>query len=134
MTWRAETDQEAEGFVVHRLLLTVEQAAETLGVGRTTVFGLLSQGLLASVRIGGSRRIPVDALRAFVSDLCDNRDGPLGKVNPEVQPRTCNTTARRRKRARRSTGSAQVQPVSQLSLRLDHQGTGIEADQSERQP
>jgi excisionase family DNA binding protein len=39
-----------------RLLLTAEEAAQVLGVGRTTVYGLLRTGQLDSVRIGSARR------------------------------------------------------------------------------
>ncbi|MFL6238639.1 MAG: helix-turn-helix domain-containing protein [Actinomycetes bacterium] len=51
------------------LLLTAEQAAEALGVGRTTVYGLLRSGLLKSVRVGRLRRIPASALTEFVGRL-----------------------------------------------------------------
>ena len=51
------------------VLLTVEAAAEALGVGRSTVYRLLATGELASVQVGTSRRVPVVALDAYVSDL-----------------------------------------------------------------
>lgn len=52
-----------------KLLLKPEEAAEALGVGRTTVYGLISAGDLPSVRIGRCRRIPVDALTTYVERL-----------------------------------------------------------------
>jgi excisionase family DNA binding protein len=52
-----------------RLLLTPEEAAKLLAVGRTTLYGLLQSGELPSVRIGACRRIPFDAVRAFVDGL-----------------------------------------------------------------
>ncbi|WP_239394563.1 helix-turn-helix domain-containing protein [Frankia sp. CiP3] len=52
-----------------RLLLTPAEAAEQLGVGRTTVYELLNAGQLESVRIGRSRRIPRAALVAYVDRL-----------------------------------------------------------------
>ena len=51
------------------LLLTVEDAARLLAVGRTAVYQLISNGSLASVRIGGSRRISLAALEEFVARL-----------------------------------------------------------------
>jgi excisionase family DNA binding protein len=52
-----------------RLLLTPEEAAHTLGIGRTKLYELLRTRLLASVMIGGSRRIPAAAVTKLVADL-----------------------------------------------------------------
>lgn len=51
------------------LLLTVRQAAAALGVGRTTVYELISSGDLEVVHIGRSARIPVAAINEFVDQL-----------------------------------------------------------------
>jgi excisionase family DNA binding protein len=51
------------------LLYKPEGAAAELGVGRTTVFELMAAGELESVKIGRARRIPADALRAYVERL-----------------------------------------------------------------
>jgi len=51
-----------------RVLLTVEEAARRLHIGRTTAYRLVAEGQLASIQIGHLRRIPVDALTAFVHD------------------------------------------------------------------
>ncbi|WP_239341672.1 helix-turn-helix domain-containing protein [Frankia sp. CiP3] len=55
---------------MHTLLLTTTEAADLLGVSRTTVYELLNAGQLESVRIGRSRRIPRAALVAYVDRLC----------------------------------------------------------------
>jgi excisionase family DNA binding protein len=47
--------------------LTVEEAARRLGIGRTTMYGLIASGQVSSVRIGRLRRIPAEALGAYVS-------------------------------------------------------------------
>lgn len=52
-----------------RLLLTVEEAAEVLAVGRTTVFHLIRSGQLATVQIGRLRRVPMDALHELTREL-----------------------------------------------------------------
>lgn len=52
-----------------RLLLTVEQAARRLNVGRTHLYALMASGDLESVRVGRLRRIPADALTAYVASL-----------------------------------------------------------------
>ncbi len=50
-------------------LLTPEEAAERLAIGRTTLYGLLKSGELGSVRIGRLRRIPVLEIRAYLAHL-----------------------------------------------------------------
>jgi excisionase family DNA binding protein len=51
------------------LLLTVEQAAERLGVGRTTLFGLIASGEVESVSLGRLRRVPAECLNEYVRRL-----------------------------------------------------------------
>jgi len=51
------------------MLISVEQAAEILSLSRSTVQRLMSSGHLASVKIGGSRRIPADAITEYVAQL-----------------------------------------------------------------
>ena len=52
-----------------RLLLTVEQAAGRLNVGRSTAYALILTGQLESVTVGRLRRVPADAVAAFVDSL-----------------------------------------------------------------
>ena len=52
-----------------RLLLRPEEAAEALSVSRTTLYGLLASGAIQSVKVGGLRRIPVEALENYVVHL-----------------------------------------------------------------
>jgi excisionase family DNA binding protein len=52
-----------------RLLLTVEQAAHRLGIGRTLMYALVRDGDVESVQIGRLRRIPEDALTRYVDQL-----------------------------------------------------------------
>ncbi|MEP6650879.1 MAG: excisionase family DNA-binding protein [Lapillicoccus sp.] len=51
------------------LVLTVEAAADRLGVGRTLMYALVKSGAVESVTIGRLRRIPADALDKFVASL-----------------------------------------------------------------
>ncbi|MET7756603.1 excisionase family DNA-binding protein [Streptomyces sp. NPDC005389] len=51
------------------VLLTVEEAARRLRVGRTTCFALIRTGALESLMVGGLRRVPVDAPAAYVARL-----------------------------------------------------------------
>jgi excisionase family DNA binding protein len=57
------------------LVLTVEEAAERLGVGRTVMYALVSSGAVESVRIGRLRRVPADALVTFLDGLRTSRGG-----------------------------------------------------------
>jgi len=57
---------------VTKLLLTPEEAAAALAIGRTKVYELMGSGQLRSVRVGACRRIPEVALREFVARLLEN--------------------------------------------------------------
>ena len=52
-----------------RLLLTVEEAADRLGIGRTLMYALVKDGDVESVQIGRLRRIPAEALPAYLEKL-----------------------------------------------------------------
>jgi excisionase family DNA binding protein len=52
-----------------KILLTVEEAAERLTIGRTSMFALIKSGAIASVRVGRLRRIPVIALDTYAARL-----------------------------------------------------------------
>jgi excisionase family DNA binding protein len=51
------------------LMMTVEEAAERLEIGRTLMYALVKSGAIESVCIGRLRRIPEDALITFVRSL-----------------------------------------------------------------
>ena len=51
------------------LLLTVEEAARRLRIGRTQMYSLITSGQVQSVTIGRLRRVPVESLTAYVSRL-----------------------------------------------------------------
>ena len=50
-------------------LMSVQEVAGFLGVGRTTTFQLLADGELISVKVRGSRRIRRSDLEAYVAGL-----------------------------------------------------------------
>jgi excisionase family DNA binding protein len=52
-----------------KLLLRPEEVAERLSLGRTTVYEAIRSGRLESLKIGASRRVPVEALDRFVDSL-----------------------------------------------------------------
>jgi len=51
------------------VLLTVEEAARRLRIGRTTCFKLVLAGEIESVTVGRLRRVPAEALPAYVTQL-----------------------------------------------------------------
>jgi excisionase family DNA binding protein len=50
-------------------LYTVQEAAETLKMSRSKVYGLIKEGGLNSVKIGGSRRLRKQDITQFVESL-----------------------------------------------------------------
>ncbi|MEU8386216.1 helix-turn-helix domain-containing protein [Streptosporangium sp. NPDC048865] len=53
----------------NKLLVSAGEASEMLGIGKTKIYELMASGELRSVKIGRSRRTPVEALTAFVSAI-----------------------------------------------------------------
>ncbi len=49
-----------------KLALTVPQTADALGVVEATVWKYIANGTIPSFKLGKSRRIPVDALQAWI--------------------------------------------------------------------
>ena len=50
-----------------KVLLSVDEAASALSMGRTFVYELLTRGEIVSIKIGRRRRIPVSAFQEFVT-------------------------------------------------------------------
>jgi len=51
------------------VLLTVAEAARRLSLSRSKVYALIARGEIESVKVDGSRRVPADALVAYVRGL-----------------------------------------------------------------
>jgi excisionase family DNA binding protein len=56
---------------VTKLLLTVPEAAKSLGISRSKLYQLIAAGTIRSVRIDGSRRVPVNALTTYIDHLME---------------------------------------------------------------
>jgi excisionase family DNA binding protein len=52
-----------------RVLLTVEEAAERLHIGKTKTYALVKAGEIESVLIGRLRRIHIDAINSYAARL-----------------------------------------------------------------
>lgn len=57
------------------ILLSVNEAARRLGIGRSLLYRLMLEGQILSVKIGRSRRIPVWALQEFVKTKVAEAEG-----------------------------------------------------------
>jgi excisionase family DNA binding protein len=81
MTDQARTDDQ--------ILVTPEEAARRLSVGRTTIYELMASGELKSVNVGRCRRVPVSELCSFVARLVDGTVGQRRVTAPHLleQPR-----------------------------------------------
>jgi excisionase family DNA binding protein len=55
---------------IRPLAVTVEQAAQMLGVGRATLYRLIMRGEIQSFTVGRARRIAVSVLEAYVARGC----------------------------------------------------------------
>ena len=62
---RAEQPRRDDAGSPH-LLLTVEEAAEQLMIGRSRMYELIKDGSVASICIGRLRRVPPSALSDFI--------------------------------------------------------------------
>jgi excisionase family DNA binding protein len=51
---------------VNRLAYPIPEAAERLGIGRTSMYGLLDAGEIASVKVGKRRVVPEAALVEYL--------------------------------------------------------------------
>ena len=55
-------------------MLSPEEAAEALGVARSTVYDLIRMRVFVSVKVGRYRKIPACALREYVERLASSGD------------------------------------------------------------
>lgn len=64
-----EAGQEPERQMPERVLLTVEEAANYLGVGRTLMYRLIRDGEIETVQIHRLRRVPREAIDAYATRI-----------------------------------------------------------------
>ena len=63
-------------------LLSVSEAGESLGVSVSTVWRMIRRGDISSVRLGGRRLVPADALEARVRERQDEELAPFSEDHP----------------------------------------------------
>jgi excisionase family DNA binding protein len=70
---------------MEKLLLKPAEVCALVGVGKSKVYELLAAGVIPSVRVGKSVRIPADRLRRWVEELQGDTEPPKTRqkgVNP----------------------------------------------------
>lgn len=55
-----------------KMLLRPTEVAELLGIGRSRAYELIGSGVIPSLRIGASVRVPHDSLRAWIEAQADD--------------------------------------------------------------
>jgi excisionase family DNA binding protein len=81
---------------MEKLLLTAAEVGEMIGVGKSKTYELLAAGLIPSVRIGKSLRVPADRLRAWIEALEVNERTADGSDRPATPPTEVTPTHRAR--------------------------------------
>jgi len=61
---------------MEQLVLRPAQVGEALGICRSKAYSLIASGEIPSIRIGFSVRVPVDALRRYITE---NSTGGAGR-------------------------------------------------------
>jgi hypothetical protein len=59
----------------NRIALPVVDAAQAIGVGRSTLYALMRAGDVESVHIAGRRVVPIASLQAYVDRLRAEQNG-----------------------------------------------------------
>jgi len=56
-----------------RILFKPVEAADAIGISRARCYELIAAGTIPSIRIGGSIRVPVDALKQWINTELEAR-------------------------------------------------------------
>ncbi|MEO1330683.1 MAG: helix-turn-helix domain-containing protein [Pseudomonadota bacterium] len=84
-----------------RLAVSASEAAQLVGLGRTTIYRALNAGALRSVKVGGRRLIRIDALDAWLRAHEGALQTPIvGPDDQDEAPPTPKPVARRPKTTR----------------------------------
>jgi excisionase family DNA binding protein len=57
-----------------KVLLTIDEAAQALSIGRTLLYELLMHQQIASIKVGRARRVPMAAIDDYVNRQLTNTD------------------------------------------------------------
>jgi excisionase family DNA binding protein len=76
--WNTAEFDEEENARSEKVLLTVAEAADRLGVGRSFLYGVIQRGDLVTVKLGRARRVPVNELDRYVERLRELQSSAAG--------------------------------------------------------
>jgi excisionase family DNA binding protein len=60
---------ERTGKAMERVLVTIDEAAEALGIGRTTIYQLIRDSDLVPAKIGRRSLVTADSVRAYAAKV-----------------------------------------------------------------
>jgi excisionase family DNA binding protein len=63
-----QTGRDGMTHTVDRLMLRVAEVGDAIGCSRSKAYELIASGEIPSVKVGGCRRVPVDALRRWIDE------------------------------------------------------------------
>jgi excisionase family DNA binding protein len=61
---------------MEKLLLRASEVSEATGMGKSKTYQLIAAGVIPSVRVGKSVRVPADRLRRWIEGLQRNEAAP----------------------------------------------------------
>ncbi len=101
-------------------LLTIPQICGRLGIGKTRAFELIKQGKIASVQIGRSRRVTVEALDSYVASLVVAAEKQAALISPHTAPEVVGelTYATLPQRAELSRDAKHLSPTERADVAL----------------
>lgn len=66
---QAQAPQEVLRVASMKLAYTIQEAQEATGLGRSTIYMLISERKLRTIKVGARTLIPADSLRGFLASL-----------------------------------------------------------------
>lgn len=87
------------------LLLTMAQAAEQLGIGRSTLYPLLRDGSIPSIHIGKSLRIPYKGLAEYIERQTREAQAAMGEIRAALDGYGMGAPRRRGRPPKRPTST-----------------------------
>lgn len=64
-----EASQEVLRVSMMKLAYTIQESQDATGLGRSTIYQLISQNKLRTIKVGTRTLIPADSLRGFLASL-----------------------------------------------------------------
>jgi excisionase family DNA binding protein len=60
-----------------KLMLSIPEVGLRLGIGRTSVYGLIKRGTLKTIKLGTRTLIPAEDIMQFVAELKRSQNAPI---------------------------------------------------------